>query len=497
VKSHISLRAYAMMAATALLLHAATAAAQDAPDAPPAEANDAATEAPDAAANTDAAAADAPAQPQPCPICDLHKRMHEAAPWLEWGADLRIRGIYDKNLFGLDDHAPANERVWQRYLGRVWSRITPLEKLSFNIGLVWEMYNFCRPRGSELPDIRDTNMDEVLFHRFNVEWRDAFGLPLRVKVGRQVLADLNNWMFLEGTPTDGERTGFFDAARFTYEIEPWKSTLDVVYIDQYSDSDHPLPPIINDRDRHLREHDERAVVLYLRNKSIENTQIDGYFIWRRTWADRGGVFAGQSGWDSDLSTLGGRVAGAVAEHWKYYGELAAQMGHKAGNDVRALGANSRLSYEFQDPLANEMHVGYEYRSGGKHPRQNFDILWGRCFHCINLYEGYLDTLENNAAMFTNLHRLNVGWSMKATDKLSLHGDYHLLLADNNQSDDLGPRFSKNGCNRGHLFAAMLGYQWSKHVAGHLIGEVFFPGDYYTDMSNDPALFLRYELAFRF
>ena len=62
---------------------------------------------------------------------------------------------------------------------------------------------------------------------------------------------------------------------------------------------------------------------------------------------------------------------------------------------------------------------------------------------------------------------------------------------------MGARFSESGCLRGHLFAGLLKYKFNEHISGHLIGELLLPGDYYTDMSNDPAVFVQYELVFTF
>ncbi|MDY7011611.1 MAG: alginate export family protein [Planctomycetota bacterium] len=421
-----------------------------------------------------------------CGICDFKKQAKEALPWLEWGAELRLRAIWDKNVRSCDDSAEGNERFWQRYRGRLWTTSTLADNLKLNFGAAWEMRNYCRPEG-----MRDTDFDEVVFETLNIEWSKALGLPLRVKVGRQNLGDLNRWLFAEGTPLDGSRTWYFDAARFTYELAERKTTVDVVYINQYSDSDKWLPPINDHIDRHLLENDERAVVLYVKNKSLDKTQIDGYYIWRRTWREL------DNGWDSDLSTIGGRIAGDIDDHWKYYAELATQVGSKDGFHVSAMGGNSRISYHLNDELNNNFRLGYEYRSAGRHPRENFDILWGRWTYISNIYVDYLGSLENNFEMFSNLHRVNFGWSCEPTKKLSVHADYNLLFADDNQSDDLGERFSQSGCLRGHLFAGLLKYKFNEHVSGHLIGELLLPGDYYTDMSNDPAIFLRYELMFRF
>ncbi|MCK4625370.1 MAG: alginate export family protein [Phycisphaerae bacterium] len=420
------------------------------------------------------------------PIDNFKKETKEALPWLDWGADLRLRAIWSKNARTLDDTSPRNERFWQRARTRLWTTSTITDNLKFNFGMCWEIKNFCRPDG-----MRDGEFSDVAFETLNFELSNTFGLPLKIKIGRQNLNDLNKWLLSDGTPRDGSRTCYFDAARFTYELAEQKTSIDVVYIDQWADGDKWLPPINDHLDRHLIENNERAVVLYVKNKSIENTQIDGYYIWRKT---RGVL---DNGWNSDLSTIGGRVAGDINENWKYYTELAVQVGAKDGLHVSSLGSNNRISYFLRDKLNNNFRLGYEYRGGGHHPRENFDILWGRCVQCTNIYQGKLDVLENNSAMFTNMHRINLGWSCDPTEKLSLHTDYHLLFCDNNQSEDLGARFSRSGCLRGHLLTGLLKYKFNKRISGHLIGEILFPGDYYTDMSNDVALFVRYELVFTF
>jgi len=43
---------------------------------------------------------------------------------------------------------------------------------------------------------------------------------------------------------------------------------------------------------------------------------------------------------------------------------------------------------------------------------------------------------------------------------------------------------------------LLKYKFNKHVSGHLLAELFFPGDFYNQKTRDEvAGFLRYQLMF--
>ena len=84
--------------------------------------------------------------------------------------------------------------------------------------------------------------------------------------------------------------------------------------------------------------------------------------------------------------------------------------------------------------------------------------------------------------------------MNPSDKTEFSLNYNLFFA--NQNPKAGTAgFSDNAKFRGQLLTALLTYKFNPHVSGHLLGEVFAPGNYYDDFRNDVALFLRYEVVF--
>ena len=49
--------------------------------------------------------------------------------------------------------------------------------------------------------------------------------------------------------------------------------------------------------------------------------------------------------------------------------------------------------------------------------------------------------------------------------------------------------------RAFALTGLLKYRYNEHVSGHLVAEVFLPGDYYDRTRNDVAVFLRYQVVF--
>ena len=417
-----------------------------------------------------------------CIICRTKKRLGESVTWLKLGADLRLR-LYYNNTVRLDKtHHPTHEQLWQRHRARVWARITPLKNLDFNIRLMGEPRYWCAP------DTRESFTHcEAFLDQFNVKWSQAFGLPLAATVGRQDFKFGEGWLLRDGVPLDGGRSTFFDAARLRLDAKDIQTTFDLIYVYNHADSAWFHRPF-NDQDLDFAEHDEQGAILYVSNKSVEGHTLDGYFIYKHD--DR----VAANGWNSDLYTFGLRAKGALDKRWKYRAELAPQFGHKNGTDVCALGANSEIAYHFHDPWANSLRVQYEYRSGDDDPNKAFDILWGRWYQGSNLWHFYLAPLETLSAAPSNYHRVALGWGCKPTKKFSVDFDYHFLFRDENPLAG-NANFSRDGCFRGQLLTLLFSYKFNRHVKSHLMVDLFFPGDYYSDRRNDVALFVKYQVIF--
>jgi len=417
-----------------------------------------------------------------CGICESKKRVTELVPWLKVGADLRLRAIWDRNIF-FDEQVTSSERFWQRYRARLWAQITPIENVDINIRLVTEPRYYCQPRSMDDHWIRD----EILFDKGNVEWKKILGMPLKIKVGRQDMRLGEGWLVFEGTPLDGSRTIYFDAIRGTYEMADIKTTIDLIYIDNYANSSQWIRPFC-DKDVDLVEQDERGAIAYVSNKSlIPGGQIDGYFILKHDHEKRT-VSAGSEG---TIYTIGAMIKGKLDDNWKYYAEAAPQFGHRNGHDLCAFGMNSKVTYDFNDAMKNSLRVGYEFLSGDRNHVKNFNRLWGRYPQWSNIFNGYADTVDGQRpAQSSNLHRIGVGHTFVPIKDLQVITDYHALWSNVRANS---ANVTSDGNFRGHLGTLQVKHKVNEHLSHTFTGEVMCPGDYYVDAKKETAAFLRYEI----
>jgi hypothetical protein len=406
------------------------------------------------------------------------------ADWLELGGDFRFRFIYD-DARKLDKEAVGHDRIQTRFRARVQAKIKLTDDLDFNMRLVTEPRYYIRAE----VEPHHWAYHEALFDKFNLTWRNAFDLPMTAVIGRQEIRLGSGWLICDGTPLDGGRTAFFDALRFTYEMENWDTTADFILVDDHGDSAKWLKPF-NDRDIDLAEQDEKGAILYFNKRTSQDSGIDLYFIYKH---DTHRLIS--SGSEGEIYTLGTRFYGRLNERWQYSMEFAPQFGHKNGKSLGAFGTNNQLIYNFNDEKKNKIYLGYEYLSGNDDPDKNFDKVWGRIDTWSVLYQGCIDSIDGREYDSSNLHRIYADWATNLTEKVQLKSGYALLFADDNTYKGGTGGMSKSGNFRGQLLRTQLSYKISKNIEHRLEGELFIPGDFYNDDRNDPAVFVRYNLVF--
>ena len=171
----------------------------------------------------------------------LMDAFHNPMEGVTMGLDLRLREVFTRNLFGVNDQFgdPAgnwNNYHWQRYRGRLSTKVALNEDVDFNTRLTWEFWGHCSPDESFTPFFSEKSydFDEAIFDHFNIQMRNAFDMPLTLTIGRQDIILGTGWLVLDGTPADGSRTIFFDAIRATYDLSD-TSKVDLIYIQQYDD----------------------------------------------------------------------------------------------------------------------------------------------------------------------------------------------------------------------------------------------------------------------
>ncbi len=445
--------------------------------------------------------------------------------WMNWGADMRIRNEYYNNTVSLTEKNSLHEQDVMRYRGRVWSSFFPISGLSLNARVSAEPRQWLRPSFTALyQDGKLQNGQTGMDWRYgildvlNLKWTNAFNQPLTITAGRQDISFgefWNWWLVADGTPGDGSWSFFMDSIRLTYDAQDLKTKFDLVYIYQNARPDEWLPTLGRSFDAYLTEQNEQGVIVYASNKSLKNTQLDGYFMYKRddrVFPQNGDNAALSRGDNADIYTLGGKVVVTPWEHWQFGVEGAYQFGEKEDptlkfptiggyRDIDAYGANARITYLFKDSLNNQVHILGEFLSGDDPNTGNdemFDILWGRW---PRFSEGYIYSYpaetSGKIAQMNNLARVGAGWSLNPIKNMTFSAIYNAWFAP----EEVPTRalnaavFSKSGNFRAHYLQTILKHQFNKHIATHLWGEFMWSGDYYAD---HPFMdFLRAEVLLTF
>jgi hypothetical protein len=360
-----------------------------------------------------------------------------------------------------------------------------------------------------------------IFDSLNVQWRKPLDMPATLTVGRQDIFLGDGWLVGDGTPEDGSFTTFLDSARFTYNLEDQKTTIDAIGIIQDGRPDGWLPTLGPSTSQGgdpnaylLTDQNEKGAILSIANKSLPAANLGGYFIYKQDSAINSAPASLYSD-NADIYTFGARVSGVVKDNWNYSVEGAYQFGRKQYqynppleltywdenyHNLSAFGLNSRFGYSFKDTLNNQLTLSYEFLSGtrpGSGTDGNFDVLWGRWPRWSEMYNIYGYVNETRVGQMDNLHRIGPTWSFTPIKDMQFSLSYYALFADQSlpTTQTLPGAYTDKGNFRGHYLQSILKYKFSQHMSGHLWSEFLFPGNYYV--SSQMMTFLRAEVMFTF
>lgn len=413
----------------------------------------------------------------------------EYPKFLTYG-DIRLRQTYGWKWDLGDGH-----QNFGRYRARIGEKIQVSDDVTFDARFSWEFRAYRDPE-----PLRSVDFGEAFFDSLNVNIDNLFDTAASVKIGRQDIF-LNRWLIFSGTAADGARSSFFDAVRLNFDLDQSDTRVDLLYINNRGDSSDRLKPL-GDKEVYLTHQDEHGAVVYLTNKSLENTTAEGYFIYRNDnpidgvaapWTKKAEIF-----------TLGGALDGSLDENWKYRVEAAVQSGGKdTDNDgsksgLLAYGTNNNIAYHFKDKHKSNLRLEYEFLSGDDDSTskdEGFEPLWGQYTRFSEMYV-YTYMLEGTFGEFTNLHRTGLFFAFDPVAKITSDTGYQLLWAAQDKNGDA--RFSGNGdVFRGQLLTSRLSYRLSKDATVRLDAEYFIPGNYYADDYRQDATLLRAELLYTF
>ena len=182
----------------------------------------------------------------------------------------------------------------------------------------------------------------------------------------------------------------------------------------------------------------------------------------------------------------------------YTVEGAYQFGEKGEADRSAVGGHMHFDFRFDRPeerfyLPVKASAGAIYLSGdasGDDTWGGWDPMFARWPKWSESYI-YTQIKEDAVAYWTNLASLFGRVSFKLTPSMNFDFDYHHLTAT--EKPPGGASFPGGyGKTRGDLFIGKLTYKFDQKWSGHILWEVFEPGNYYFD-GADGYSWLRTEL----
>ena len=430
----------------------------------------------------------------------------------KWGFYERAREEFWKNWKDTNNTTKDNRNFF-RFKTSIWGQADYKNDASLYLKLTDEFkpYTYFGGSTGAVPDKSATKKDyhfdinEVVVDNLYADIKNCFGKAVDLRIGRQDFLGTygEGFLLMDGTPQDGSRTYYFNAAKASWRVDD-KNTLDVVYINDPRDDE--LFPVINRVDlpsvsspthdkipQLLNTTDETAGVLYWKNKAVKDLYLEGYYIYK-TEAEEGG--AGAQAQKCHLNTFGS-FGKYNLDPWTLRGQFAYQTGTYGSNDRRGFGGYAYVDQAFKNVVWNpNASLGFLYLSGDNRKttmNEGWDPLFSRYPWISELYVMTIASDTGVLGYWSNLKAVRLELNCKPTAKSKLTVWYNHLWA--NDSVAASSIVAGSNKNRGHLPQLRFDYTFNKNLSTYVLVEYFIPGKFYV--VKDEGLFTRAEVQVKF
>jgi hypothetical protein len=443
-----------------------------------------------------------------------------------FGGDVRIRQEIMHNLPHLAGAEgamkPSGSTINHlRVRPRVWGALE-WENLKLFMRLTEEIREHIVDHGQRKKDRNYNFPDEVLIDNLFLEGTDLFDGFMDFRIGRQDMLGPEGSVFgldrliLDGTTYDGSRTCFSDMARFTFHPSE-NGTLDAFAL--YDNSR-------NDLSWGTRNSRGRPLNAIHPGDSPDMDEWGGGLVWSQDLFDEALPYKayaiykhnesyispnGRKHPEKQLTTVGLRLMPQLSEEFSLDLEGAKQFG-SFSNGKQAGGWMGYAALDYHPDIAESFKpyavaslycLSGDKKSLGENDNDmSWDPLWARA------------PCDSEMMQYGTLYGLGY-WSNLVHPKLTLgakFGKYHSCYAS------AGPMFAACQDRMGHAdgsgksmfkgFNSVVRYNFPLFLApkdargihrfemfGHLMAELFNPGDYYD--STRPAYFIRWQITLKF
>lgn len=415
-----------------------------------------------------------------------------AADVKNWGAYARIRHEYWKNAFDLEDTS-RDDRSFYRMKFSLWGQHKFNDSWSGFAKLTNESRSYIIYEGGDAGYM----IHEAVFDSLYFDWKNMLGWNVDARLGRQDLLGLygENFLFADGTPLDGSRTFYFNAAKFNWKMAEGKA-MDVLVIG--NPKEDKLLPVINEYKTsagvktQLNATEDAAFAAILKLDPNKECHIEPYFIYK---TETGTAL---SATDTKLNTIGffrRHIMGSFTTRI----QLAYQTGDYGTAKRTGLGAYAFVDKNFEGALKPVACLGYVTLSGddkGTVDNEGFDPLFSR-FPLYSEYYSLELMKESGSSYWTNMNIVKLQGSIVPFNKSKFTVGYNMISAPQ-KGAAAATAFYGTGTTRGNLISVRLDYKFDEKgdVTGYLYGEQLAPGDFYASTA-DAGMFSRAEIQLKY
>ncbi len=326
---------------------------------------------------------------------------------------------------------------------------------------------------------------------------------------------------MDGTPGDGSRTLYFNAAKATLKSIP-DSQLDFFGIYNPAEDQWAINGAQRDLSAFSKAPDgitESGGGMYLKNSTLKNLPLESYLVYKRENSydqpikpNADGHFSAPTyAWqtldtsskvlrnpDNDIETAGFRLMPVFNENLTGNLEVAGQYGQHGDTDMHGFMVDAYLAQKFATTRATPVLKGGVYLLSGDDPTTSTDEgwnpLWARQPQSSELFVFAYDA-EQSAFRWSNLIDPNLSLSISPTPRSKTTATLHYLAAF--EADGNG-----GGRERGWMEQLRQEFTLAENtlrpkdkLSTYFLLECLEPGDYYKN--KDTALFVRWELLYSF
>lgn len=346
------------------------------------------------------------------------------------------------------------------------------------------------------PSTNTYHFSELFIDQLYIKWNTKNILNGILTLGRQNINLGEGFVVMDGSPLDGSRSTYFNAARFDWAIDKGNT---ITFLGIYNPKTDDLP-VINGNDIDpafqgdgtwaLTEQKETGFGAYYTGQ-LSWANIQSYFI-RKNYADPDQKL-GQV--EQDINTLGTRMSIPFSSAFNLTFEGAYQFGGYGDFNRNSYGGYAYLDYK---PGWNIIFLPKTFTVGtvvlsGDDPNTKDNEGWDPIFSRWPKWsESYIYTQIKEfgkPAYWSNLTSVFASLKFVFDEQISCNFDYHHMTAPQNPVVSAFP--GGTGSTRGDLFIAKLLFDISKNVTGHFLFEHLIPGDYYFGTA-DPSNWARME-----